>query len=165
MGLSTIKESEENQMKENILKTSIAAAAGAFVAYFNALLVPLIVLGVVMAVDYFTGLADAFVTKSLNSRIGIIGIIKKIGYLACVGVAMVVDYLISTALVQIGIDFKFTYCFAMIVVIWLIMNELISILENLSSIGVPMPGFLVKLVKRLKNSVEEKSGEPPVDKE
>lgn len=152
-------------MKENILKTSISAAAGAFVAYFNVLLVPLVILIAVMLIDWFTGLADARVKCEINSRIGVIGIIKKVGYLACIGVAGVVDYLIGTALVQIGIEFKLTYCFAMIVIIWFIVNELISILENLSSIGVPMPGFLVKLVKRLKNSVEEKTGEPPADKE
>lgn len=144
-------------MKDTIFKTITAAVTGAFVAYLNVLAVPIIIMLLVMMIDYITGLADAFVTKSLNSRIGVIGIVKKVGYLACVGVAMVVDYLIGTALVQIGIDFKLTYCFAMIVVIWLIINELISILENLSSIGVPMPSFLVKLVKRLKNSVEEKT--------
>ena len=43
----------------------------------------------------------------------------------------------------------------MLVAVWLIINELISILENLTQIGVPMPAFLARLVRRLKISAEQ----------
>ena len=33
-----------------------------------------------MAADYLTGLAAAWCTKTLSSRVGIVGILKKIGY-------------------------------------------------------------------------------------
>lgn len=140
---------------KSVIQTIIAAVCGAFVAYFKILAVPLIVMLIVMFVDYITGLAGAYITSKLNSRIGVKGIIKKVGYIALVAVGMVVDYLISTAFVQVGIDLHLTYCFGMIITIWLIINELISILENLAKIGTPLPKFLLKLVERLKNSVEE----------
>ena len=38
-------------------------------------------------------------------------------------------------------------------------NELISILENLKRLGIPLPDFLVKIVSRLKNNVEDKTKE------
>lgn len=41
------------------------------------------------------------------------------------------------------------------VAIWLIINELISILENLAAIGVPGFPRLAKLLERLKNTVSE----------
>ena len=41
------------------------------------------------------------------------------------------------------------------VTIWLIINELISILENLAAIGVPGFPRLSKLVERLKNTVSK----------
>ena len=41
------------------------------------------------------------------------------------------------------------------VTIWLIINELISILENLSAIGVPGFPRLSKLLERLKNTVSK----------
>ena len=47
----------------------------------------------------------------------------------------------------------------LLVVIWLIINELISILENLATIGVPLPTFLFKLVGRLKIVAEAKMPE------
>ena len=42
------------------------------------------------------------------------------------------------------------------VIVWLILNECISILENIDKIGVPVPDFLMSLVKRLKSNTEQK---------
>ena len=134
-----------------------AGAVGALAAYFNVLLVPLVVLVAVMLIDYVTGMAGASCTGQLNSRVGVMGIVKKAGYLALVAVGMVVDYLITSALVSIGIDLQINYCFGMIITIWLIINELISILENLGEMNIPLPGFLVNMIKTLKSRVEDKA--------
>lgn len=75
-----------------------AGAVGALAAYFNVLLLPLCVLVAVMLIDYVTGMAGAIYTGKLNSRVGVMGIIKKAGYIALVAVGMVVDYLLSSAL-------------------------------------------------------------------
>lgn len=135
----------------------VAAAIGALAAYFNVLLIPLIVLAIVMLIDYVTGMASAAYSGKISSRVGIMGILKKAGYFALVAVGMVADYLISSALVKIGIDLKITYCFGMIITIWLIINELISILENLGELNVPLPSFLVNIIKTLKSKVEEQA--------
>lgn len=84
---------------------------------------------------------------------------QKVGYIVAVAVGIVADYLISSALVNCGIDLRINYCIGMIVTIWFIINELISILENLSEIGIPLPKFLVSIVKRLKTTVEVKTDE------
>ena len=109
-----------------------------------------------MIIDYGTGMAEAYINKTLNSRIGVKGILKKIGYLVLVCVGGVVDYLIGAGLASAGIDYS-SYCFGLIVAVWLIINELISILENLSELGTPIPQFLVKIVHRLKDSVDSKT--------
>lgn len=146
-------------MKENIFQALIAAVVGAVAAYLNVLLVPLIVMLAVMVIDYFTGMAQAYISHTLNSRIGVTGILKKIGYIIAVAVGIVADYLISSALVNCGINITINCCIGMIVTVWFIINELISILENLSEIGTPLPKFLVSIVKRLKNTVETKTNE------
>ena len=143
-------------MKEWI-QLLFAGVIGALAAYFNVLLLPLIVLVAVMLIDYVTGMAGAAYTKTLSSRTGVLGIVKKAAYLALVAVGMVVDYLITSALVHIGIHLQINYCFGMIITIWLIINELISILENLGEMGVPLPGFLVGMIKTLKGKVESKA--------
>lgn len=46
---------------------------------------------------------------------------------------------------------------ACVVAIWLICNEIISILENINDIGVTLPPFLQPIVKNLKSQVEQKT--------
>ena len=145
-------------MKE-FIQAIFAGVLGALAAYFNVLLIPIFMLVAVMLIDYVTGMAAASYTKQLNSRIGVMGIVKKAGYIALVAVGMVVDYLITSALVQIGVNIQINYCFGMIITIWLIINELISILENLGELNIPLPKFLVDMIKSLKNKVEDKAEE------
>lgn len=151
--------------KTQIIHITLAGAIGALAAYFNILLVPLIVLTVVMAVDYLTGMFSASREGKLNSRTGVIGLIKKVGYLALVGVGMVVDYLMTSALAQIGVNSGMPNLFGLMVIIWLIINELISILENLGEIGVPMPEFLVRTVKSIKGRVDDATGKHFADED
>ena len=143
----------------SMLKLTLIAAVSVVLSYFNALLIPIVVLVAVMVIDYISGMTSAKRTGELSSRLGVMGILKKVGYLALVAVGMVVDYLISSALIHVGIHIQINYCFAMIIIIWLIVNELISILENLGELGVPIPEFLRKSIKKIKDGVENKAGE------
>ena len=146
-------------MKENLIQALFSAALGAIMAYLNILLVPFIVLLAVMITDYFTGMAEAYVNRTLNSRIGVVGILKKIGYIVAVAVGVVADYLITNAIAKIGIEIHTSGYIGLVVTIWFIINELISILENLSEIGTPLPKFLVNIIKRLKITVEDTTAE------
>ena len=148
-------------MKEEITANSIKAAItvffASFVAYFANVAAPLVVLLVVVISDYITGLIKAYTTRTLSSRIGFTGILKKLSYFVVVGVGMVVDYLISSGIRQINAEFTSDLSIvSIVVIIWLIINELLSILENLSDIGVPLPSFLKKLIERLLVTVEKK---------
>ena len=142
-------------MKDNIIQATVSVALGALAAYFNVLLVPLTILIVVMIIDYATGMTSAWKSGELESKTGLIGILKKVSYLVLVAVGGVVDYLICSGLATAGFDFGVTYCCGLIVCVWLIINELISILENLSELGTPIPKFLVNIVHRLKDSVDD----------
>ena len=143
-------------MNTNVVKGSIALAGAAVGAYFHELIAPVAVLGIVMVLDYCTGLVRAWAECSISSRVGILGIIKKAGYLCVVAVAIVVDWVIQTSAATIGYDLGGIYVFGLLVTIWLILNECISILENASAIGVPMPSFLLKIVAKLKQTAEQK---------
>ena len=144
-------------MKDNIIQATVSVAIGALISYFNILLIPILVLIAVMLIDYITGLTSAYRNGELKSKTGLLGILKKVSYLVLVAVGGVVDYLICSGLATAGFDFGVTYCCGLIVCVWLIINELISILENLSELGTPIPKFLVNVVHRLKNTVENKN--------
>lgn len=141
-------------MKENVFKIIFAIVIGGLSAYMKILTIPLIMLIGVMIIDYTSGMLKAWLTSTLSSRIGIQGIVKKVCYLLIVAVAAVVDWLIQCVLSQIGIHIDVNMYIGLIVTVWLIINELISILENLAVIGVPLPNLLTKIIKKLKVAVE-----------
>ena len=137
------------------IQAAFAATVSAVSCYLGIVAVHIVVLICAMIIDYITGMSAAWYNSELSSKKGIKGIVKKISYLALVVVAMIIDWLISQGLQQINIDMAYNVFFAVLVAVWLIINELISTLENLSRIGVPIPNFLTKIINRLKNTVDE----------
>jgi len=154
-------------MKENInpIIAVLAAALGVASSYLVQLIVPLIVLVIAMLADYGTGMVKAWNAGTLCSRTGIRGILKKVGYLVIVAVAMGADYLLRYGLDQVGVHINIEFLIAAIVIVWLIINELISILENVAAIGAPVPEFLLKLIEKLKTVTEKQAETVPVEAE
>ena len=144
------------QNKGFFQQTIISAAFAGLIYYLNMMAIPVIVLVCIMLIDYITGMISAWVNAELSSKKGIIGIVKKICYLFAIAAAMGVDWLIYSGMTQIGIQIDYTIFFGVLVTIWLIINEIISILENLAKIGVPLPKFLMTVIQRLKNTTESK---------
>ena len=148
------------QSKEEFLQqTFVSAVITGLLHYLGIVAVPIIILIIAMIIDYVTGMMSAWLNAELSSKKGIKGIVKKISYLALVAVAMIVDWLICCGLQQINVDIKYTVFFAVLVAVWLIINELISVLENLAKMGVPIPNFLKKLINRLKTTIDESERE------
>ena len=142
-------------MENKGLQAALSAAFAALTVYFNTLIVPVLVLLVFMVLDYATGMVKAWRARELSSKVGVDGIVKKVGYMVLIAVAMGVDYLIWSGLTAVNVSVTCQLWFGMLVSIWLIINEMISILENLGRIGVPIPEFLKKIISRLISSVEK----------
>lgn len=53
---------------------------------------------------------------------------------------------------------------ACVVAVWIVCNELISILENLIDVGISIPAFLIPLVKNIKSYTEDKVNLPENNK-
>lgn len=145
--------------KDYMMQGVTTAALAAVGAYFHQLAFPVALLIIVMALDYATGLIGAYIRSELSSKVGIVGILKKLGYMVAVCVAVAVDWVIEIAAEQAGVSLGVNNIFALLVTIWLILNECISILENLDEIGVPVPEFLMKIVRRLKQAAEKKGND------
>ena len=133
----------------------IAALAAAVWSYARTILVPLVILISVMVVDYVSGVAAAWVNHELSSRVGLVGIIKKLSYLALVVAGCSVDYLVSLLGTQLGGTEISIKAIGLVVVCWLIINELISILENVARQGGPVPPFLAAILRHLRETAEK----------
>ena len=144
-----------NSTEAKTIQGVVSAGLVAISCYTNALLIPVIILVVVMILDYITGMAVAWNSSGLSSKKGIKGIVKKVLYFVLVAVGMVVDWSVMYWLASFGAGEVYQFSFGALVAFWLTMNELISILENLEALKVPVPKFLTKVVKRLKVTAEK----------
>lgn len=121
------------------------------------LLIPVLLLVLSNIVDYVTALiAVKMQGKQWDSNTGIKGIFKKVLMWLLVVVGAIFDELVIYASNVVGIKPPFTFLIASVVAIWLVCNELISILENIKTCGVKLPPFLEPLIKATQIDVEEK---------
>lgn len=140
--------------KTTMIKTFIAGIGAFFSAKLGILWLVLPILLAVMIIDYATGMTAGKKENKINSKTGMWGIVKKLMYGVEVLLGIIIDWLIINVCDSIGIKVPTVTFFGLLVAIWLIVNEIISILENLTRIGTPMPPFLVKIVSTFKVAVE-----------
>jgi toxin secretion/phage lysis holin len=139
------------------LKAAIIAVFTALSAWLGVLAIPVLLLVAVNLIDYGTGLAAAkYRDQKISSYKSFRGIAKKVCMWLLVAVGAIIDTLLTFAAQQAGATLNFGYAVASLVAVWLICNEIISILENMSDIGVALPPFLLKIVDSLKSQVESK---------
>lgn len=128
---------------------------GLLSSWLGVLAVPVYVLVGCNVVDYATGLAAAHRRgQKVSSYIGVLGIAKKVCMWLLIAVGAVVDWLLLYCGGQLGVEIHLPMLAASLVAVWLIVNEVISILENIGDIGVPLPGFLTSIVQGLKSKIE-----------
>lgn len=98
--------------------------------------------------DYVTGVWKSKLLKTESSSAGLRGIIKKFGYWFMIVLAFVLGAIMNEIGVLINTDLSaFTPMIGWLILAMMAFNELRSILENLSEIGVPVPTFLTKGLK------------------
>ena len=102
------------------------------------------ILFLMIVIDYITGIVGAGMKGELSSKIGFKGIVKKVAIMIMVVIAVQLDKVMG----QVNI-FRYLVCF------FYIANEGISILENFSKMGVPLPKFMVNLLKVMKDQADE----------
>lgn len=147
-------------MKENQFKILTTAIFASLSSILGVLTLPVIIMIGCNIIDYITGLMAAkYRNESVNSYKSIRGIMKKVCMWLLVVVGAIVDQLLIYATNTVGYELPFTFLVACIVAIWIICNEIISILENIQDMDVDIPTFLLPLVKNIKSQVEDKTSE------
>lgn len=98
---------------------------------------------VVMIIDYITGVLSAIYNKEVSSKTGLIGIVKKFGYLLIVALSVRIDEITGT-----------NGAIRNLVIYFFVANDGISILENLGELDVPLPKKLIDTLEQLKKKGE-----------
>ena len=132
----------------NVLKvlqsvfTAVGGALGYFIGGCDGLVIALLSF---VVIDYVTGVFLAFEKKEISSEVGFHGICKKVLIFILVGVANILDvYVIQTgAILRTATIFFY------------LANEGISILENASALGLPVPKKIQDALAQLKKKSED----------
>lgn len=126
----------------------IGAVIAAYLGGWDTALQALVVF---MTIDYITGIVVAAVFKNslktesgtLNSRIGLKGLFRKLAMLAGVLMAYYLDQVAGTDFVRDATCLAF------------ICNEGLSIIENFGLMGVPIPDVVINAIDVLKDNKKE----------
>ncbi len=134
-------------MKETIC--TIAGLVGGFIAaIFGGWDSALVTLVIFMSIDFFTGVVTATMGKSkhtesggLSSKAGWFGLAKKVCTLLLIAVAVRMDIMLGTTYIRDAVCISFC------------LNELLSIVENTSLMGIPYPPAIKKAIDVLQTKV------------
>ena len=153
------------QKAYTVFQGAIAAALAWLSAKLGILFPVLVLLMVMMAVDYLTGMIASKKeaiehpedpNMGWSSKKGAIGIFKKVGYLCVIAVAMVVDFVIVKVAISLGYTgIPAKAMFGLLAAIWYLLNELLSIIENAGRMGAPVPQWIAKYIAVLKNKIDD----------
>lgn len=163
---------EEKTMKINEVQATTAGVVGAVSVAgawlfdrIGILLYVLLLLIVMMFADYLTGMM-ASKREALdhpndpaygwNSAKGAIGIFKKVAYMFVILVAVAVDYIIRKVAAEVGLQIDVKAIFGLMVAVWYLLNEMLSIIENAGRMGASVPDWLTKYISVLKNKIDDK---------
>ncbi len=145
-------------MKERILACIgfIGAALSYFVGKWDAMLIALCI---AMTVDYISGLIVAFVFKNspktetgkaetgkASSAVCAVGLVKKLFMLVLVGVANTLDVALGVDFIKAGVIYAF------------LSNEILSLLENATLMGIPIPKAIQNGLDILNGKVDKENG-------
>ncbi len=135
-------------MKKMKVFDSVVAVIATFFTYlFGGWDVALGILITFMILDYITGVVWAFIQKTLNSEVGFKGLVKKCMILVVLIIATMLDRLLNTE----------TWIFRTLVAYFYIANEGISLLENISNLGVPIPTKIKDALEQLNKENDERA--------
>ena len=142
------------------LSEFIAAIGGAIASFFVTMPPLVWILIAVMSIDYVTGLICGAMGKSKKTETGYLasheawkGLMKKALILLVVLLSNLLDIAVSNGA---GITFEAVMGATCL---WFIASEGLSVLENVASMGVPVPKILLKLLEIMRekgDATEEK---------
>ena len=142
------------------VKAVIVGVFGAFGAAFGWLGWLVVAWVASMAVDWLSGSSAAMQAGQWSSAKARSGIWHKAGMIVVVLVAALADRVLALVMSNIpGVPIAYTTLLLPVVLVWYILTELGSVLENAAAMGAPVPEFLIRILANAKDTVENAASE------
>lgn len=144
--------------KINGFKAAVAAVIAALTALWGWFGWLVIAWAGCMALDYITGSAAACRAGEWSSQTARDGLWHKAGCIAAVLISGILDIVIGLVIANIpsvSLPFTYTVFLCPLVLVWYILTEVGSIIENAGRMGAPIPAWLANAVSALKSGVDK----------
>lgn len=115
-----------------------------FVFLFENIDINLKYLIIVVILDFISGIFKAFVKKKINSSIGVKGVLKKFSYFIVVAISKIIGNILNIGNLLLRI-----------VIYSLVFNEIVSILENCTEMGIKLPKLLISSLEIFSSKIDE----------
>lgn len=138
----------------------VAAAIGFLTALWGWAGWAVMVWAALILIDYITGSMAAKREKNWSSAIARDGLWHKAGEIFAVLTAALCDIALKVVVEGSGITFPFEISMIVtpIVLLWYILTEAGSIIENCGRLGAPVPSWFKKRVDTYKNAIDKAEG-------
>ena len=129
----------------NVIKIGLAVFGGAVAQHLGGFDRYLMVLVLCIMTDLATGFFKAVVKMNLASREMMVGIIRKVLIMVCVCLAFEINAALAQYAAEAGMQYHIDM--RLFVIVYFVLEELLSILENMVVIGVPVPKFVTQFLR------------------
>lgn len=109
--------------------------------------VAFIIVVIVLAMEMLSGVMKAIKNKNLDSTKFREGLMSKSGYFLLIGLVLMISMAIQMPYLLYSI------------LIWVVCSESVSVLENLSELGIKFPNFLKDVLEKTKKATEDEISE------
>lgn len=142
----------------NDFKAAVVTILGLLTAFWGWLGWLVVAWVAAMILDYITGTCAAIKAGTWSSKVARDGVWHKLGAILAVLAAGLLDLVLGQlmAVVPLELPFSYTALLCPVVIIWYILTEAGSIVENAGELGAPIPGWLEKAIAAFKDKVDAK---------
>lgn len=142
------------------VKWLLSTLLGLILSFTQKYGIMIILVAVAIVFDFVTGLIKASIKEEVSSEIGKKGFFKKMALLICLFFGFFLDFVIPYMCATISIKIPFETPFGLIICFYIVLNESISICENLYACnpGI-MPTWIVRILRSAKEQIDNKDGE------
>ena len=140
-------------MNHNWIKIATSVISGLVASFWSLYGAIIICVFVVIIMDFITGIVSALATgEKISSEVGYKGFWKKMALILALAFGIFLDAFIPIMVGVISLEIPFAMPIGTIVGCYIVINEAISIIENINKAS---PGALPKWIKKMLEGAEK----------
>lgn len=162
-GIAEQKRKVKNMEKIKWSLSSVLGVVTAFIGHYG-IMITLVTVAIMF--DFVTGVVKAKIHGTLSSTVGTKGFLKKIALLIGLFFGFFLDYMIPYMCHHISINIPFNTPFGLIICFYIVLNESISVCENLYACDPKiLPKWIVNILRVAKKKIEDGADNEDTEKE